>query len=94
MLNALIEIMAAGSGGSTMSVPGPMRAHDYSTLFKLEHMLKDVRLCLEEGQAAGVPFTFAGHARASSTPPRWAAATPTTTWPGSLSNDADNWDHS
>jgi 3-hydroxyisobutyrate dehydrogenase-like beta-hydroxyacid dehydrogenase len=41
----------------------PMRAHDYSTLFKLEHMLKDVRLCLEEGQAAGAPFTFAGLAR-------------------------------
>ena len=34
---------------------GPMRAHDYTTLFKLEHMLKDVRLCLEEALAAGVP---------------------------------------
>ena len=22
-----------------------MRAHDYATLFKLEHMLKDLRLC-------------------------------------------------
>ena len=32
---------------------GPMREHDYTTLFKLEHMLKDVRLCLEEAQAAG-----------------------------------------
>jgi 3-hydroxyisobutyrate dehydrogenase-like beta-hydroxyacid dehydrogenase len=64
-LDALIEVMSAGSGGSTMLSlkAGPMRAHDYSTLFKLEHMLKDVRLCLEEGQAAGVPFTFAGHAR-------------------------------
>ena len=30
-----------------------MRAHDYTTLFKTEHMLKDVRLCLEEAQAAG-----------------------------------------
>ena len=30
-----------------------MRDHDYTTLFKLEHMLKDVRLCLEEAQAAG-----------------------------------------
>ena len=64
-LDALVEVMAAGSGGSTMLSlkAGPMRAHDYSTLFKLEHMLKDVRLCLEEGQAAGAPFTFAGHAR-------------------------------
>jgi 3-hydroxyisobutyrate dehydrogenase-like beta-hydroxyacid dehydrogenase len=40
-----------------------MRRHDYETLFKLEHMLKDVRLCLEEGQAVGAPFTFAAHAR-------------------------------
>jgi 3-hydroxyisobutyrate dehydrogenase-like beta-hydroxyacid dehydrogenase len=40
-----------------------MREHDYATLFKLEHMLKDVRLCLEEGQAAGVPFAAASRAR-------------------------------
>ena len=32
---------------------GPMREHDYSTLFKLEHMLKDVRLCLEAGAGGG-----------------------------------------
>ena len=32
---------------------GPMREHDYSTLFKLEHMLKDVKLCLDEGQRLG-----------------------------------------
>jgi 3-hydroxyisobutyrate dehydrogenase-like beta-hydroxyacid dehydrogenase len=64
-LDALTRIMGAGSGGSTMLAlkAGPMRDHDYTTLFKLEHMLKDVRLCLEEGQAAGVPFTFAGLAR-------------------------------
>jgi 3-hydroxyisobutyrate dehydrogenase-like beta-hydroxyacid dehydrogenase len=42
---------------------GPMRAHDYATLFKLEHMLKDVRLCLEEAEAAGVPFPAASSAR-------------------------------
>ena len=42
---------------------GPMRNHDYTTLFKLEHMLKDVRLCLEEGQALGVPFPSAAYAR-------------------------------
>ena len=30
-----------------------------TTLFKLDHMLKDVRLCLEEAQDAGVPFEFA-----------------------------------
>jgi len=32
-------------------------------LFKLEHMLKDVRLCLEEDQALGVPFPSAAHTR-------------------------------
>ena len=41
----------------------PMREHDYTTLFKAEHLLKDVRLCLEEAQAAGVPFPAAAHAR-------------------------------
>ena len=64
-LDALVQVMGAGSGGSTMLElkAGPMRAHDYSTLFKLEHMLKDVRHCLEEGQAAGVPFPAAADAR-------------------------------
>jgi 3-hydroxyisobutyrate dehydrogenase len=59
-LDALTTVMGAGSGSSTMLElkAGPMRAHDYTTLFKLEHMLKDVRLCLEEGQAAGAPFQF------------------------------------
>jgi 3-hydroxyisobutyrate dehydrogenase-like beta-hydroxyacid dehydrogenase len=64
-LDALIEVMGAGSGGSAMLAlkAGPMREHDYTTLFKLEHMLKDVRLCLEEGQAAGVPFPAAAAVR-------------------------------
>ena len=31
-----------------------MRAHDWTTLFKLEHMLKDIRLCLEEAEAVRV----------------------------------------
>ncbi len=64
-LDALVEVMAASSGGSTMLElkAGPMRAHDYTTLFKLDHMLKDVQLCLEEGEAAGVPFPFAALTR-------------------------------
>jgi 3-hydroxyisobutyrate dehydrogenase-like beta-hydroxyacid dehydrogenase len=64
-LDALVEVMGAGSGGSTMLElkAGPMREHDYTTLFKLEHMLKDVRLCLEEGQAAGAPFPLAALTR-------------------------------
>jgi 3-hydroxyisobutyrate dehydrogenase-like beta-hydroxyacid dehydrogenase len=64
-LKALVAVMGAGSGGSTMLAlkAGPMIEHDYTTLFKLEHMLKDVRLCLEEGQAAGVPFPVAAATR-------------------------------
>ena len=64
-LDALVEVMGSGAGGSTMLdlKAGPMRNHDYTTLFKLEHMLKDVRLCLEEGQRLGVPFPSAAFTR-------------------------------
>ncbi len=64
-LDALVQVMGNGSGGSAMLdlKSGPMREHDYTTLFKLEHMLKDVRLCLEAGQAAAVPFAAAARAR-------------------------------
>lgn len=60
-LDALVQVMSAGSGGSTMLdlKAGPMRRHDFSTLFKLDHMLKDIRLCLDAAQEAGVPFDFA-----------------------------------
>ena len=36
----------------------PMREHDYTTLFKLAHMLKDLRLCLEEAEAVGQGSSF------------------------------------
>jgi 3-hydroxyisobutyrate dehydrogenase-like beta-hydroxyacid dehydrogenase len=64
-LDALIEILGAGSASSTMVTlkAEPMRQHAYDTLFKTAHMLKDVRLCLEEAQAAGVPFPAANAAR-------------------------------
>ncbi len=64
-LDALVQVMSKGAGGSAMLElkAGAMREHDYTTLFKLEHMLKDVRLCLEEGQAAAVPFFAAARAR-------------------------------
>src|SRR5688500_18040875 len=64
-LDRLIEVMGAGSGASAMLAlkAGPMREHDYSTLFKLDHMLKDVSLCLEECRATGVPFPLAAEAR-------------------------------
>jgi 3-hydroxyisobutyrate dehydrogenase-like beta-hydroxyacid dehydrogenase len=64
-LEALEQVLAAGSGGSAMVAlkAKPMREHDYTVLFKTGHMLKDVRLCLEEAQAAGVPFPAASGAR-------------------------------
>jgi 3-hydroxyisobutyrate dehydrogenase-like beta-hydroxyacid dehydrogenase len=64
-LDALTTVMAAGSGASTMlELKGPaMRQHDYTPLFKLEHMLKDVRLCLDHGQAVGAPFQTAALTR-------------------------------
>jgi 3-hydroxyisobutyrate dehydrogenase-like beta-hydroxyacid dehydrogenase len=64
-LDALVAVMGAGSGGSAMLAlkADPMRRHDYATLFKLEHMLKDVRLCLDSGQAAGVGFPAAAAVR-------------------------------
>jgi len=64
-LDAFAKVLGSGSGASTQLElkSGPMREHDYTPLFKTEHMLKDVRLCLEEAQTAGVPFPAAAHAR-------------------------------
>jgi 3-hydroxyisobutyrate dehydrogenase len=64
-LDAFVEVLASGSGASTQLElkSGPMREHDFATLFKTAHLLKDVRLCLEEAQRVGVPFPAAAHAR-------------------------------
>jgi 3-hydroxyisobutyrate dehydrogenase len=64
-LDALVAVTQSGSGASAQMQmkSGPMREHDYTTLFKTEHLLKDVRLCLEEAQEAGIPFPAAAHAR-------------------------------
>ncbi len=64
-LDAFVEVLSTGSGASAQLElkSGAMREHDYTPLFKTAHMLKDVRLCLEEAQAAGVPFPSAAHAR-------------------------------
>jgi 3-hydroxyisobutyrate dehydrogenase len=64
-LDAFQQVCGAGSGASAQLAlkAQPMREHDYTTLFKTAHMLKDVRLCLEEAQTAGVPFAAASHAR-------------------------------
>jgi 3-hydroxyisobutyrate dehydrogenase-like beta-hydroxyacid dehydrogenase len=64
-LDALVRVVSNGSGGSAQLElkSAAMREHDYTPLFKTAHMLKDVRLCLEEAQSAGVPFPSAAHAR-------------------------------
>lgn len=64
-LDALVQVTQSGSGASAQlqMKAAPMREHDYTPLFKTDHLLKDVRLCLEEAQAAGVPFPAAAHAR-------------------------------
>ena len=51
----LREVMAAGSGGSAMLdlKAGPMLEHDFEPLFKLAHMLKDVRHCLAQADRLG-----------------------------------------
>jgi 3-hydroxyisobutyrate dehydrogenase-like beta-hydroxyacid dehydrogenase len=60
-LAALLKVMGAGSANSTMlQLKGePMLAHDFTPLFKLDHMLKDVLLCLQDARAAGAGFPFA-----------------------------------
>jgi len=64
-LDAFVQVTSAGSGASAQLTlkSTPMREHDYTTLFKTAHLLKDVRLCLEEAQSVGVPFPAAAHAR-------------------------------
>ncbi len=60
-LEALLRVVAAGSGASAMLElkARPMLERDYDPLFKLEHMLKDVRHCLSEARELGVDFGLA-----------------------------------
>ncbi len=61
-VDALLLTMDGGSSDSTMrQLKGkPMLEHDFTPLFKLAHMLKDVQLCLAEARSAGGAFPFAG----------------------------------
>ena len=65
-LDALLAVVAAGSGASAMLdlKAGPMLERDLDPLFKLEHMLKDVRHFLEEARALGVATPVAERAAA------------------------------
>jgi 3-hydroxyisobutyrate dehydrogenase len=60
-LEALVAVLGASSSASTMVTlkAKPMLAHDYTPLFRLEHMLKDIGICLDESEAAGAPFPSA-----------------------------------
>ncbi len=60
-LEALMKVMSAGAAASQMlNLKGkPMLEHDFTPLFKLDHMLKDIVLCLQEAREAGVGFPSA-----------------------------------
>lgn len=63
-LDSLVSILRAGAAGSTMleRKGEAMLAHDFTPLFKLDHMLKDLRYCLGEAADATAPFPFASAA--------------------------------
>ena len=63
-LDALVRVTGAGSGASAMLElkAGPMRRRDFAPLFKLEHMLKDVRHCLAEARELGLELPMAARA--------------------------------
>jgi 3-hydroxyisobutyrate dehydrogenase len=60
-LQRFLEVARAGSSGSTMlELKGePMVEHDFEPLFRLDHMLKDVRHCLAEAKALGIELRLA-----------------------------------
>ncbi len=64
-LDAAVAVLGAGSGASAMLElkSDPMRRHDFAPLFKLDHMLKDVELCLIAATESDVEFPLAAAAR-------------------------------
>jgi len=63
---AFLEVAGGSAGASTvLTLKGrPMFEEDFEPLFKLEHMLKDVRHCLEEARALGVELRLGSVAEA------------------------------
>jgi 3-hydroxyisobutyrate dehydrogenase-like beta-hydroxyacid dehydrogenase len=63
-LDKLLEVIAAGSGASAMLdlKARPIIERNYEPLFKLGHMLKDVRHCLAEARALGTEMRVAAAA--------------------------------
>jgi len=64
-LPSLVRVFGKSSAASAMVAlkAEPMLEHDYTPLFRLEHMLKDMAICMDESEAAGVPFPAAALAR-------------------------------
>ena len=64
-LDALVKVVAASSGNSTMVglKAGPMIEHQFEPLFKLDHMLKDVRHTLNVGHDLGAKMPVAEAAK-------------------------------
>jgi 3-hydroxyisobutyrate dehydrogenase len=63
-LDRVVEVLGAGSGASAMLdlKARPIIERDYEPLFKLGHMLKDVRHCLDEARQLGVELPLAAAA--------------------------------
>jgi 3-hydroxyisobutyrate dehydrogenase len=63
-MDALVKVVSASSGNSTMLQikSRPMIEHDFTPLFRLDHMLKDVRLCLATIDELGTPAPVAAAA--------------------------------
>jgi 3-hydroxyisobutyrate dehydrogenase len=64
-MDALVKVVAASSGNSTMLglKAGPMIDHHFEPLFKLDHMLKDVRHTLDAGHELGLSMQVAEAAK-------------------------------
>lgn len=62
-LRSLTAVLRSGSASSAMMelTAEAMITHNWTTHFQLEHMLKDIRLCLTEALRAGVPLPAVGH---------------------------------
>jgi 3-hydroxyisobutyrate dehydrogenase-like beta-hydroxyacid dehydrogenase len=63
-LDAVVELLPLSAGGSVQAQlkARPMVEHDFTPMFRLGHMLKDVRLALEQAHGAMVPFLAAAEA--------------------------------
>ena len=61
---AFLEVAGGSAGNSTvLQLKGrPMFERDFEPLFKLEHMLKDVRHCLSEARGLGLELELGPHA--------------------------------